>query len=338
MTVDEIEAEGFRVDERLETLAASDSPAGIATSMGMGATAFGEAFARERPDVLLTLGDRFEMHAAALAALPFALPVAHVHGGESTEGAIDESLRHSLTKLSHLHFPSTEHHARRIVQMGEEPWRVTVSGAPGLDSIRAVAPLSREALDRRFDLDPARPFLLVTYHPVTLDHERTGELVDAFLRGLEGIDAQVVVTHPNADTARDTVLRALRAFVARRTDVRLVVNAGTAAYFGLMTYAEAMVGNSSSGIIEAASFRLPVVNVGMRQQGRLRGANVIDVSDDADAVRAGILRATSSSFRESLTDLTNLYGDGRAAGRIASRLAEVDLDQRLLVKRFHMTA
>lgn len=334
LTVEEIEADGFAVAERLETLVASDTPAGVAASMGLGTLAFAQAFARHRPDLLVLLGDRFEVHAAAAAALPFMLPVAHVHGGEVTEGAIDESIRHSITKLSHLHFASTERYARRIAQLGEEPWRVCVSGAPGLDNLHTVRPLQRDELGQRLGFDVTRPFLLVTYHPVTLDFERAEELVGGLVAALRDIDCDLVITHPNADTARGAVLRALDSLTRDHPRAHLIANAGTEAYFALMHHADAMVGNSSSGIIEAASFGLPVVNVGARQAGRLRAANVVDTADDPAAIAAGLRRARSEAFREGLVDLVNPYGDGHAAARIVERLRGVALDRRLLVKRF----
>jgi UDP-hydrolysing UDP-N-acetyl-D-glucosamine 2-epimerase len=334
VAVDEIEGDGLRVDEVVEMLEPSDDPAGIAASMGHGTAAFGALYARERPDLLCVLGDRFEVHSAVAAAVPHTLPVAHVHGGDVTEGAFDDALRHSITKLSHLHFPATEDAARRILQMGEERWRVTVAGAPGLDNLREILPPGRDALGARLGFDGSRPFLLVTYHPVTLEHERVGERVDALLAALGEAGRTLVLTHPNADTGRGAVLERLEAFAAARDDAVVVDNAGTEAYFGLMAHADAMVGNSSSGIIEAASFELPVVNVGARQNGRLRAANVIDTGDGADEIAAGIAKATSPGFRDALRGTANPYGDGHASERIAARLAEVELGERLRRKRF----
>lgn len=336
-TVTEIEADGFEIGERVEMLAASDSAEGIASSMALGTLAFGGLLSRRSPDLLLVLGDRFEIHAAAVAALPHGIPLAHIHGGESSEGAIDERIRHSITKLAHLHFPSTEHYGRRIVQMGEEPWRVTVSGAPSIDNLGVIEVPDRATLAHRLAFDPDRPFLLVTYHPVTLDPERESDRLDALLAAIGAREEQILITHPNADAQRHAVLGRIEAFASERSDAQLLVNAGTEAYFGLMTEAEAMVGNSSSGIIEAASFELPVVNVGIRQQGRLRPPNVIDAPDDPAAIGAAIDRATSTEFRAGLRGLANPYGDGGAAARIVERLATVPLGEELLIKRFHET-
>ncbi len=334
-TIDEIEGDGYRVDATVEMLLASDSPEGVAATTGLGTIGFAREYARRRPDLLLVLGDRFEVHAAVTAALPFTIPVAHVHGGESTEGLIDEPIRHAITKMSHLHFASTERYARRIVQLGEEPWRVTVSGAPGLDAIAALDPLAQAELADLVGSPAEGGFVLVTYHPVTLEYEKTAEQVAALVTALERVDRPVVITHPNADTARGDVLRALEAFAAARENAVIVPSAGSRAYLSLMAHADAMVGNSSSGIIEAASFKLPVVNIGIRQRGRVRADNVIDSDDGAESISAAIDQALSADFRSSLNGLQNPYGDGAAAARIVDRLRDVDLDSRLLVKRFH---
>jgi UDP-hydrolysing UDP-N-acetyl-D-glucosamine 2-epimerase len=331
MTVRGIEADGFPIAERLETLTGDDTPQGITASMALGTREFGAAFARSAPDLLVVLGDRYEMHAAAVAALPFTVPLAHLHGGEVTEGAIDEALRHGITKMSHLHFPATGASADRIAQLGEERWRITVAGAPSLDNLREIEILDRSALG----ISPDRPFLLVTYHPMTLEPEHAGERAQAVLDALRDVDADLVITAPNADTGREAVMRRIEAFVAERRGANLLTNAGTQRYFSLMAHAAAMVGNSSSGIIEAASFGLPVVNVGIRQRGRLRARNVIDTPENAQAIRAAVDQAISPAFREATAVIDNPYGDGHASERIATRLAEVPLDTHLLHKHFH---
>lgn len=333
-TLDEIERDGFSADERVETVDPEDTPLGVARSAARAVRGFAETYARSQPDLLLTLGDRFEMHAAVVAAVPFRIPVAHVQGGELTQGAIDEQFRHSITKLAHLHFAATDVYGRRIVQMGEEPWRVVVSGAPAVDNLLERPPLSRDELRARFGLRLDRPTLLVTYHPVTLEFDRTEEQVEALLAALDEAGADVVVTYPNVDTRGRSILELLERWAAGREDVRLVDNLGSQAYLSLMRETAAMVGNSSSGIIEAASFELPVVNVGTRQEGRLRPRNVIDVGYGQDEIAAGILRALSSEFREGLRGLENPYGDGRAAERIVAKLKEVELGPALVVKRF----
>jgi UDP-N-acetylglucosamine 2-epimerase (non-hydrolysing)/GDP/UDP-N,N'-diacetylbacillosamine 2-epimerase (hydrolysing) len=334
LTVRAIEADGYPIAARVAMALTADTPADIARSMGLGVAGFAGAFARSRPDILVVLGDRFEMHAAALAALPFKLPVAHIHGGELTYGAMDDALRHSMTKLSHLHFTATEAYARRVIQLGEEPWRVTVSGAPGLDNLRTVELLSRAEIEARYTLRLDEPFLIVTYHPVTLEFERTAWQTGEMLAALDETQMPIVFTLPNADTAGRLITELLRGFVAAHPRCRLVDNLGTQGYFSLMALAAAMVGNSSSGLLEAPSFQLPVVNIGNRQAGRVRAANVLDVGYNRAEIEAGIRRAVAPGFRAGLAALTNPYGDGHAAGRIVERLKAVALDDRLLVKRF----
>ena len=334
LTVEAIEADGYNVGDRVEMLLSSDSPEGIAKSMGLGAIGFAQAYARVRPDILLVLGDRFEMHAATVAALPFKIPVAHIHGGEITEGAIDDALRHSMTKLSHLHFVATQEYRQRVIQMGEEPWRVVVSGAPGLDNLHSVPRLDRDQLEERLGmaLDPAP--LLVTYHPVTLEYEDTQWQAQELLSSLEEIGLPVVFTMPNADTGGRAITDMLREFVRSHPNARLVENLGTQAYFSLMGCAAAMVGNSSSGIIEAPSFGLPVVNIGARQAGRTRAANVIDVGYGRVDIVQGIKHALDPEFRAGLRGMANPYGDGQAADVIVRHLTETPTDQQLIVKRF----
>jgi UDP-hydrolysing UDP-N-acetyl-D-glucosamine 2-epimerase len=334
LTVREIETDGLPISERIDMRVASDGPEGVARSMGLGLAGFAEVFARARPDVLLVVGDRFEMHAAALAALPFTIPVAHVHGGELSLGAFDDALRHSITKLSHLHFVATEEYARRVRQLGEEPWRVIVSGAPSLDHLRTMRLLDRAELEARIGLRMERPPLLVTYHPVTLEYEDTPWQVEQLLIALHDIGEPLVFTQPNPDTNGRLIRRLLDAFLERHPRARLVENLGTQGYFSMMAQAAAMVGNSSSGIIEAPSFGLPVVNIGTRQQGRVRAANVIDVGYAAAEILEGIRHALLPDFRERVKDQPNPYDRGDAARIIVQTLNEVALGPGLVKKRF----
>ena len=335
LTVRAIEADGFEVGERVEMLLSSDSPEGIAKSIGLGVIGFAQAYARHCPDMLLVLGDRFEMAAAALAALSFKMPVAHIHGGEVTRGAIDDALRHSITKLSHLHFVATETYARRVAQLGEEPWRITVSGAPSLDNLHAIQLMTLDELEARYGLH-LRPLpLLVTFHPATLEYERTEWQVGELLAALDDAGLPVVFTLPNADTGGRIIQRMITDYIQERPSSYHVDNLGTQGYFSLMAVAEAMVGNSSSGIIEAPSFGLPVVNIGTRQVGRVRGANIIDVGYERAAILEGIRQAVRPGFRESLRQMQNPYGCGRASDIIIERLKTVPLDDNLIVKQFY---
>lgn len=334
LTVKDIEADGFEINERVEMLLSSDSPEGIAKSMGLGTIGFAQVYARFRPDILLVLGDRFEMHAAALAALPFKIPLAHIHGGEITQGAFDDALRHSITKLSHVHFVATQESARRVIQMGEEPWRVVVSGAPSLDNLRSLRLLRSEELEAKYGLCLNPSPLLVTFHPVTLEYEQTQWQVSELLEALRSCDLPVVFTLPNADTSGRLIRRMIETFAEGSPNVRTVANLGMQGYFSLMAQAIAMVGNSSSGIIEAPSFKLPVVNIGTRQHGRIRAKNVIDVGYRKDEIISGVRRAVTSEFRAGLQGLINPYGDGRAAEVITENLKKLVLNNRLIVKQF----
>jgi UDP-N-acetylglucosamine 2-epimerase (non-hydrolysing) len=333
-TVSAIEADGWPIAERIEACAESDRPGDIAAAAGAAAGGFARALARAHPDLLVVLGDRIEMLAAAMAALPLTVPVAHIHGGEITEGAIDEQARHAITKLSHLHFPAAEPYARRILQMGEEPWRVHCCGSPGLDRLGRLASVPRQELARRLGLPLARPTLLVTFHPVTLEQTETAAQVEELAAALEKARGDVIITYPGADAIHDAVIRRFEALTASRPRTRFLPALGEETYCSLLREADVMVGNSSSGIIEAPSFGLPVVNVGSRQVGRLRAANVIDVPPVQAEIAAGIERALDPAFRQTLRGLVNPYGDGRAAPRIVRVLREAELGPRLLRKRF----
>jgi UDP-hydrolysing UDP-N-acetyl-D-glucosamine 2-epimerase len=335
LTVGAIEADGFNIAERVEVLLSSDNPEAIAKSMGLGLIGFAQAFSRRRPDILVVAGDRFEMFAAALAAVPFNIPIAHMGGGDVTLGAIDDALRHCLTKLCHLHFAGTEEYAQRIVQMGEEPWRVCVSGEPNLDSLATMRLLTREELEAKHPFRLAEPFLLVTYHPVTLQYRESACQIDQLLSALKECGMPVVFTMPNADTANQPIRERINRFIETHPSAWSVESFGLESYLSMMAVAAAIVGNSSSGILEAASFNLPAVNVGIRQAGRVRARNVIDVGNGSDEILDGIKRATDRKFRDSLRGLANPYATGCAASRILDKLKSVEINERLLQKRFY---
>ena len=299
MTVNAMIEDGFDPVDRIETHESSDGPEDIAKATAKGVAGFAAFYARENPEILLLMGDKFEMFAAAVAALPFRIPIAHIHGGELSQGAIDDAMRHAITKLSHLHFTATAEARDRVIQLGEEPWRVTVSGAPALDNLNHIELLSAKALELRFGVatDPAP--LLVTFHATTLEYEDTERDTSALLDALSECGLPVIFTHPNNDTKGHRITAMIETFVARRERAWLVSNLGTQGYFSLLGLSAAMVGNSSSGIIEAASFGLPVVDVGNRQRGRQHGENVIHCAPRTDAIKAAVERAVSPAFRVS---------------------------------------
>lgn len=335
MTVREIERDGFPIAERVEMLLSSDSPEGVSKAMGLGLIGFAQAFARSRPDILVVLGDRFEMFAAAAAAVPFNIPLAHIHGGEATQGAIDELLRHAITKLSHLHFAATRAYAERIIHMGEAPWRVTVSGAPALDMIAELPPVDADKFERTFGVRVSPAPLLVTYHPVTLEWARAAEQAEAMLGALEDVGQAVIFTDPNADTGGHVIRECIATFVATHDCAWRAPNLGPQGYYDALRLCAAMVGNSSSGLIEAPSFGLPVVNIGTRQDGRVRAANVIDVGYNRTEIAGAIRRALVPEFRARLQNLSNPYGDGHAAERIVAVLKFIEINDRLIRKVFY---
>jgi UDP-N-acetylglucosamine 2-epimerase (non-hydrolysing) len=332
-TVAAIEEAGWPIAARVEMLGSGDTPGDIATATSRSVAGLAEVFGRERIDLLIILGDRVEMLGAAVAALPFALPVAHIHGGEITEGAIDEQARHAITKLAHLHFAAADEYARRILQMGEEPWRVHCVGSPSLDRLRRLNILPRAELAKRLDLPLRRPTLLVTFHPVTLEHADTARHVDELTAALTAMPGDVIITYPGADAAHRVIVDRWTALAKSRPGTRLVSSLGMEVYGSLLREADVMVGNSSSGLIEAPFFELPVVNIGARQQGRLRGPNVIDVGHGREEIVDGLARALDPAFRRGLAGMRNPYGDGSAAPRIVRVLREVEL-ARLPRKRF----
>jgi UDP-hydrolysing UDP-N-acetyl-D-glucosamine 2-epimerase len=322
------------IGARVEIPLDADTPDAIAVSVGVGVEGFARAYAAQRPDLLIVLGDRFEMYAAAVAALPFMIPVAHLHGGELTYGAIDDALRHSMTKLSHLHFVATETFAQRVRQLGEEPWRVIVSGSPSLDGMRAMPRLTHHELEEHLGLSLDTPPLLVTFHPVTLESAQAEWQARQVVEALQTFHGPIIVTAPNEDTHGRLIRQVFEQFVAQHPRARFVEALGRRAYVSVMAVACAMVGNSSSGLIEAPSFQLPVVNVGTRQEGRLRAGNVIDVGSTRDEIVRGLRQVLDPGFRAVLKTLINPYGNGHAAETIVRTLRTVALDDRLLRKRF----
>lgn len=337
LTVRQIEDDGFPIAERVDMRIYSDTDKGIASSMGIAMEGFAEAYERLRPDVVVVLGDRFEILSAAAPAAPFRIPVAHIHGGETTEGAVDELIRHAVTKMSHIHFPATTLHAERIMQMGEDPRRVFSFGAPGLDSIYREGLLSREASARSLGLPYKTPWGVVTYHPETLKSDPAATVIKRILEAIEGRpDIYWVLTFPNADMENRSIITEIEEYVrARPSRASLFQSLGRVRYLSLLKHAAVMVGNSSSGIIEAPSFELPVVNIGERQAGRLRSANVIDVHGrDRGDISAAVDMALSKEYRDSLRGLKNPYGDGRASERIVGVLKEIELAS-IQIKHFY---
>lgn len=331
-TIREIEADGFTIDDRVETLLSSDTPQGIAKSIGLGTIGLAEIFSRRLPDIILIVGDRLELLSVVSAALPFRIPAAHVSGGDFTGGAIDNQVRNAISKLSSIHFVAMQEHANRLMQMGEEPWRIHVTGDPALDRITEMNFLSHGQLQDRLDSPLHPPVLVITFHPTTLGEGPVSHEIDALLAALAEVDVTPIFTAPNADMDRNVIIERIQAFVARRTSARFFESLGQTTFYSLLRVADAVVGNSSSGLWEAPSFELPAVNIGERQAGRVKATNVIDAEPDATSILAAIRLALTPAFRESLRGIENPYGDGTASLRIARILKEVDIGQHLLRK------
>ena len=336
MTVREIEKDGFPLAARIESLLSSDSDIGMAKSIGMAVLSLADTLGALRPDLLLLIADRYEMLAPASVALSLRVPIAHIEGGEISEGAIDDAVRNALTKMSHLHFTSTESARRRVIAMGEEPWRVHRAGAPSLDHLCRSRLLAREEVATRCGLDLGTPALLVAYHPVTLERDTTLE-AGALFTALEAMAAQdgvqMLFCFPNADAGSRALMDRTRDFLAAHPSGQLYVNLDAVTYWSLLRQVDFMIGNSSSGIMETASFALPTVNVGLRQKGRERAANVLDAEAEPASILARVAEARSAAFRASLAGMANPYGDGHAAERIVEVLTTAPLGPELLIKR-----
>lgn len=328
LTYREIEADGLPIAARVEMLVSSDTATGIAKSMGLGLIGFADTFQSLAPDLLVVLGDRFEILAAAQAALVQRIPMAHIHGGETSEGAFDESIRHALTKMAQWHFVAAEPYRQRVIQMGEAPKHVFNFGAPGLDQLDAITWLDRPALARSLGIGDGSPLLLVTYHPTTLDGRDPVLAMDELCAAIARFeDAVVVFTYPNADTGGRALIDAVDRFVGQAPERRhAFASLGQQRYLSLMRVADVVVGNSSSGLIEAPALHRATVNLGARQKGRLRAPSVIDTTEDRDGIERALRHALSTDFQRRLSDLDSPYGRGRVGTRIRDTLRQVQLD------------
>ena len=332
MTVRGIEADGFRVDARVDMQLAGDSGQAIGRSMGLCVGGFADALAKLSPAMLLVLGDRFETLAAVAAALPARIPVAHIAGGDLTEGSFDDAMRHAITKLAHVHFVTNGEAARRVLQLGEEGWRVHNVGSPGIDTIRRLEPLPRPALESELGMALRKRNLLVTFHPATLEPGAAEGQFTELLAALEalGPDFGLYFTYPNADNEGRGIIRLLEAFVQSHSNGRAYASLGQRLYLSLMREVDALVGNSSSGLYEAPTLKKPAVNIGDRQKGRPQAASVINCLPLRKEIGAGIWRALELDC----AGVVNPYGDGRSAERIVQALEELPDAGRLLKKKF----
>lgn len=335
LTYREIEKDGFAIDRKVEMLLSSDTPAGITKSMGLGLMGFGEAIEQLKPDLMLVLGDRFEIFAAAAAAMVARVPLAHLHGGETTEGAIDEAIRHSITKMSHLHFVAAEEYRRRVVQLGEAPERVFLVGGLGIDNLRRLELLDRAALEAALDFKLGPKNLLVTFHPVTLEESTAGAQMAELLAALEALeDTHLIFTMPNADTDGRILIDMIEQFVAARPHAHAYTSLGQLRYLSCIRQVDGVVGNSSSGLAEVPSFHKGTVNIGDRQRGRLKAESVIDCSPERESIAGALRTLYSPEFQAQLATVRNPYGEGGASEKVVRVLQEYPLDT-LLKKTFY---
>lgn len=336
LTYQEIEADGFHIDRKVEMLLSSDTPIGITKSMGLALLGYADALAELQPDILVILGDRYETFCAAAAALVAKIPVAHLHGGEITEGAFDDALRHAISKLSHLHFVATEDYRRRVIQLGEAPERVFAVGGLGVDGILRQPLLDKSALELALGLRFARRNLLVTYHPATLEASSPAAQMKELLAALEALeDTLVIFTLPNADTGGRILISMIEAFVAAHPDrAKAYASLGQQRYLSCLRFVDAVVGNSSSGILEAPSFGIGTIDIGDRQRGRLKAASVIECPPERREISKALEKLYSPDFITRLNTVENPYGVGGASSGILGVLREHPLDA-LIQKRFY---
>jgi UDP-N-acetylglucosamine 2-epimerase (non-hydrolysing)/GDP/UDP-N,N'-diacetylbacillosamine 2-epimerase (hydrolysing) len=331
-TVREIERDGFDIAARIECLLSSDTDIGMAKTIGVAMLSLADCLGQMRPDLTLLIADRYEMLAPAAVALALRIPIAHIEGGEISEGAIDDAVRHALTKMSHVHFTSTFQARDRVIALGEEEWRVHRAGAPSIDHLRRNTLLTREQLEQQLSIDLFQASVVVAYHPVTIVRDTTRE-ADALFAALLEVPGRILFCYPNADAGSRELIARRERFLAQRSDTRVFVNLPALTYWSLLLQADVMVGNSSSGIMETPSFALPTVNVGMRQQRRERACNVLDAAPEKSDILAKVTLARSDEFRRSLEGMQNPYGDGYASEKIVSVLTSVSLGEQLLIKK-----
>lgn len=328
LTYLEIERDSLSINRKIEMLLSSDTPVGIAKSMALGLAGFADCYADLRPDCIVLLGDRFEIMAAASAALIANIPIIHLHGGETTEGAYDEAFRHSITKMSYLHCVAAEPYRKRVIQLGESPERVFTVGGLGIDAIDRVELLSREALERDLGFRFGPKNLLVTFHPATLDGAPVVVQIEELLKALDKLsDTHLIFTKPNADNGGRVISEAIDEFVKQHSNAKAYTSLGQLRYFSCLAQVDVVIGNSSSGLLEAPSFKTGTINLGCRQNGRLRADSVIDCEIDCDEITSSLARIYSVPFQKALTKVRNPYGDPGASKRIVEILCNFPLPQ-----------
>ncbi|MDB0047981.1 UDP-N-acetylglucosamine 2-epimerase [Burkholderiaceae bacterium] len=335
LTYRDIEADGFQIDRKVEMLTSSDTPVGIAKSMGLGLIGMADALKDLYPDLIVVLGDRFEILASVAAALVACIPVAHIHGGETTQGAFDEALRHSITKMSHLHFVAAEEYRRRVIQLGEQPERVFLVGGLGIDNIQRLKLLNRSELEASLGFKLGPKSLLINFHPVTLEAANAATQIRELLAALaELVDTQLIITMPNADTNGRAVKMMINQFVAEHPNAHAYSSLGQLRYLSCVAQVDGVVGNSSSGLLEVPSFKKGTINIGVRQRGRLQASSVINCDPSRQSIANALSRLYSTDFKAGLIQVDNPYGEGGASKKVVNILKNYDI-RGLINKDFH---
>jgi len=336
LTYTQIEKDGFKIDKKIEMLLSSDTPVGISKSMGLGMIGFAEAYADLQPDIIVLLGDRFEIFSAAAAAMIARIPIAHLHGGETTEGAFDEAIRHSITKMSHLHFTAAEEYKRRVIQLGEDPASVFYVGGLGIDNIRNLKLMRREEFENSINFKLGPKNLLITFHPVTLEHATAEDQFQNILNALDELqDTKFIFTKNNADTEGRLIIKMIDDYVSRNSSKAIAfINLGQLRYLSALKFVDACVGNSSSGLAEAPTFKIGTINIGDRQRGRIKADSVIDCEPNKESILTAIRKLYSKGFKDKLKNVKNPYGEGGATEKIKKILKETDLTN-ILKKQFY---
>ena len=335
LTYREIEKDGFSIDRKVEMLLSSDTPVGVAKSMGLCSVGFADAFHELNPDLILILGDRFELFSAVSVAMVSRIPIAHLHGGEATEGLIDESIRHSITKMSHLHFVAAEEYKKRVIQLGEQPDRVFNVGGLGIDNILKLRLLDRTKLENSIKFKLGSKNLLITFHPVTLENSTSAQQMGELLSALNKLDnTNLIFTMPNSDTDGRVLFQIIEEYVSSNIKSVVFTSMGQLRYLSCLKHVDGVIGNSSSGLLEVPTFKIGTINIGDRQRGRLKAISVIDCEPNEPSISSAIKKLYSADYQNRLTTVKNPYGCGGASESIVNILNDVSLDG-LLKKRFY---
>ncbi|MCK9474185.1 UDP-N-acetylglucosamine 2-epimerase [Sulfurimonas sp.] len=335
LTYKEVDKE-FKIDKKIEMLLSSDTSVGISKSMGLAQIGFAEAYEELKPDIVVVLGDRYEMFSAASAAMIARIPIAHLHGGETTEGAFDEAIRHSITKMSYLHFTATEEYKNRVIQLGEHPNRVFNVGGMGIENIKRLKLLSKEEFEKSIDFKLNKKNLLVTFHPVTLENATAKEQFQELLDAIDEVqNTNIIFTKANSDSDGRVINQMIEEYVSKNSHKAVCFTSlGQLRYLSALQFVDAMVGNSSSGLAEAPSFKIGTINIGERQKGRIKANSVIDCEPNKEAIKKAFKKLYSKEFQETLKNVQNPYGDGCASLKIIEEIKKADLNN-ILKKSFY---